>query len=120
MIDISKLISNLDIQMESAPVMRSRSNTLSVTDVLNYPNPIRSEGTTFGFTSTEQGANVQIRIYTPDGQKVHEIAAVTVKGYNNHIQWHPTSIKNGTYIYHLEISGQRGTFSKTGKCTVLQ
>ena len=120
MIDISKLISNLDIQLESVPVMRSRSNTLSVTDVLNYPNPIRSEGTTFGFTSTEHGANVQIRIYTPDGQKVHEIAAVTVTGYNNHIQWHPTSIKNGTYLYHLEISGQTGTFSKTGKCTVLQ
>jgi len=117
-VDVSTLFSIVDVE-ESVDSQFVSAPALSVTSVLNFPNPIETT-TTFGFNSTEAGANVTIEVFTLSGDKVAKITGVSTQGYNNHLTWSVGDVNNGTYLYRLNVSGTTGFVSKVGKCIVLK
>jgi subtilisin family serine protease len=119
LIDISVLLSQLGTPLSTA---LGTAPPLSIEDVFSYPNPIRrGDSPKFKVKTTENGAAITIRIYTPEGHLVDTLGGTSSgKSQYTEISWNPNGIKNGTYLYHVSINGQRGSVSKTGKCTILQ
>ena len=84
---------------------------LAITDLMNYPNPIRTT-TTFGFESTHSGAAATITIWDLQGRRLDTLTQDTVQGYNR-IEWDPQNVPNGTYLYTVDIrSGLDRVYSK--------
>lgn len=106
----------------------SSSQEIRVTDVLNYPNPMKSH-TRFTFCLTEP-ANVTIKIYTVAGRLVKVISEVPSEGTFNYeddrLLWNGTDeqghkLSNGTYIYKVVAENGAGVSGEaTGKLIVMR
>lgn len=92
-------------------------------DVYNYPNPVIDE-TYFVVNHNQSDADVvvTIRICDVSGRKVSEIKANRRAGDVSPIYWNCQSvgghIARGIYVYTIEISGNMGKNTKSGKMVV--
>ncbi|MFQ6674509.1 MAG: FlgD immunoglobulin-like domain containing protein, partial [Fidelibacterota bacterium] len=82
----------------------SSSKELTLTNVLNYPNPFR-DGTQFAF-ELNQEARVTIKVFTLSGQLVKELDPMDVFLGYSHIDWDGRDdfgdrIANGAYLYQV-------------------
>ena len=94
---------------------------MSLTQVQNFPNPLRTGVTTFGFsTNSDFGSDVTIDIYSLQGTRVAQIQDKTRLGYNNHIQWNGDNLDNGTYLYSITIQSTKGKQVKKGRLSLLR
>lgn len=101
----------------------SVEESLAITDVLNFPNPVRQEGTSFGMRSNKTG-HAKIKVYNLSGRHLATVDA-SLSGDYNAIPWNATddsgrALDNGTYIYvvHAESSGESQT--KKGLLSILR
>jgi hypothetical protein len=98
---------------------------LAVTDVLNYPNPMKSS-TRFTFWLTED-ADVSIKIFTVAGRLVRTIEDIAGKGgdFNYQVVWDGRDhrgdpVSNGVYLYKLTAKGAGSSAEQIGKLMVLR
>jgi len=94
------------------------SNESKITNLLNYPNPIRIS-TTFGFNSSIDGADVTIKIYDLNGEEVDTLQSQSTTGYNK-VSWNPGDLNNGTYVYVATIKNNGESEILKGKLSVLR
>ncbi|MGD9488961.1 MAG: type IX secretion system sortase PorU [Calditrichaceae bacterium] len=102
----------------------AESAQLTITDVINYPNPFRGE-TDFTFQTNLSGADVKIKIYTISGRIIQEINGnLTVPGYNQ-ISWDGRDrdgdeLANGVYLYKIILKYDGSTKEVIEKMVVLK
>lgn len=95
------------------------TNTLTLESVYNYPNPIVSNSTTFGFETAKEGAQVTISIYDLEGKKMTTLEDTTVNGYNR-VNWNLTDELNGTYLYIVELKDGSEVKTERQKLAVIR
>ncbi len=117
---------NYNEKSESFTVLGSDSkNDKWIGNLLNYPNPVKRKGTTFGFTVNMQSelSSYSITLYTINGRKVKTVENSNVD-YSDQFQsvyWDGKDADgdipaNGVYIYVLRAKFSDGkTISKKGK-----
>jgi subtilisin family serine protease len=110
---------------DRVPVQTAGSVVPELKEVLNFPNPCRSQGTTFGFITNKAG-EVVVRIFDMRGQlkKTLETSVVDGDRYNT-VFWDcyddaNTIIDNGTYFYIIEYKTSEKTLTARGRLSVLR
>ncbi|NBV42138.1 T9SS C-terminal target domain-containing protein, partial [bacterium] len=136
-IDSGRLISSLNLPTASivtamtkvvplvAPAPVSISSTGQaplLSRVFNFPNPVRSYLTKFGFNSSDTGT-VTIKVFDLSGRLVKTIDGLASAG-NNAISWDcmlnsGQLAANGTYLYLIQLNTSTGSTQSRGKLTVL-
>lgn len=116
---------NYSEKAESFEVVQESDNSSArIGNLLNYPNPIRKKGTTFGFAVDSQAdlESYTITIYTINGRKVKIIGDTMVNPAANYQQcfWDGKDDDgdipaNGVYIYILRARFSGDTVIKKGK-----
>jgi len=96
---------------------------ITVTNVLNFPNPIRSPSTQFGFAASIAGRAV-IRIFDLGGRCLKTMESPVSQGQNA-VSWDLVGDDgqippNGTYLYFVELKTDSGSARARGKLTVLR
>lgn len=96
---------------------------ITVTKVLNFPNPIRSPSTQFGFAASMAG-RATIRIFDLGGRCLKTLDSPVSQGQNA-VSWDVLGddgqiAPNGTYIYFVELKTDSGSARSRGKLTVLR
>jgi subtilisin family serine protease len=115
---LSSLGQHSDIQTIPLEVEPEDVESLSLTRVLNFPNPIQTS-TTFGFETNTAGASAKITIYDINGAEIESLDHTTVSGYNR-VSWTPSGLANGSYMYIVELSSAQGDELEKGVLTVLK
>lgn len=111
-------MSSIDASSIALEIEPESSDPLTVTRVLNFPNPI-STSTTFGFETNTEGALATVTIYDLYGNILETLSHITVSGYNR-IEWTPYGLPNGSYTYTLKLSSDVGDVLKKRVLTVLK
>lgn len=100
-------------------------NNLSITEMANYPNPMKTE-TNFMFKLSGESnpTTCKVKIFTVAGRLIKEINANAIVGYNN-ISWDGKDndgdyIANGTYLYKFIIEGNSQVETSIQKLAVLR
>ncbi|MBT6121618.1 T9SS type A sorting domain-containing protein, partial [bacterium] len=98
-------------------------DSLIVSLIANFPNPVRNDGTTFGFQSSGEG-DVKIDIYDIFGNQLSSLSSNVIDGYNT-IYWEGTSssgtaLSNGTYFYLVTVSSSTGQTIGKDKLSIVR
>jgi N-acetylneuraminic acid mutarotase len=66
----------------------------------NYPNPFRaSQGTTFRYVSKEKAESLEVRIFNTGGVPIDVVSG----SGSNEVKWQNASLRNGIYVYVMEV-----------------
>jgi hypothetical protein len=84
----------------------------SISQVINYPNPMRSE-TRFLYETTASSGEGKVRVFAVSGRTVANIPFTYSGGHEGVIEWNGQdddgdSLANGTYLYRLEMNTPSG------------
>ncbi len=118
---------NNNSSIASIEFIVSGSEGMQITNLSNYPNPFSTE-TTFAFNlPTNNGMyQVAIDVYSITGRHVKrfEKSLNAANGRRNELVWNIKSDKhgrldNGTYVYKLSISNERGYRSEVSRKLVI-
>ncbi|MFN0150430.1 MAG: C25 family cysteine peptidase [bacterium] len=107
-------------------------NEFSISEALNYPNPLRNEEqTSFSYRLTADAENVAIDIYTVNGRKVREL-----RGLSGYAGYNPSSaetegvwdgrdqdgdkVANGLYFFRVRAFSRGRTAEAIGKLVVMR
>lgn len=94
-------------------VAGTETGDISITDLLNYPNPMRSGVTTFTFLLNDDAGAANIKVFSQSGRLVETLRFNALNGFNM-VEWKPTrELANGVYFYKLTVRSQNGR--KTSK-----
>ncbi|MCE5249490.1 type IX secretion system sortase PorU [bacterium] len=112
---------NISKKVVKAHVVGSETGDIVIENLLNYPNPMNSDGTTFTFNLNDDAGSAKINIYSQSGRKVDELAFSAGYGYNT-LFWKPSfSLANGVYFYKLTVWSSNGRkSSKIEKLVVMR
>ncbi len=92
----------------TAYVVGSDSGDITIMDLLNYPNPMADDGTTFTFRLTDDAREATIKVYSQAGRLVDSMRFPASYGFNM-VEWKPPfSIANGVYFYKLSVKSLNG------------
>jgi hypothetical protein len=102
-------------------------NDLVLRDVVNYPNPFKSN-TSFTFQhNLAEPVNVKIKIFTIAGRKVIELKESNISDKFVKVEWDGrdgdgNSLSNGVYLYKLVVMTNDGKFNKEmlGKLAIIR
>jgi len=97
----------------------SSTGDFTLDNVYNFPNPIISNSTTFGFETTEAGAAVTVSIFDLDGNQITTLQDTSVDGYNS-ISWDLDNQPNGTYLYHVKLDNGETTEIALQKLAIIR
>jgi hypothetical protein len=104
----------------------SNNASLSVTNVINFPNPFKDK-TTFTFQHNYPDViKVKIKIYTVAGRLIRDITQENITDKFVAIDWNGKdedgeTLGNGVYIYRLTVESADGTsVTNSGKLAVLK
>jgi hypothetical protein len=102
-------------------VVGSESGDVTITDLLNYPNPMGTDGTTFTFNLNDDARHADIKVYSQSGRLVDTARFSAAYGFNQ-VYWKPpVVIANGVYFYKLNIVSMNGRkTSKIEKLVVMR
>ncbi len=100
---------------ESTYVLEADGSTLpdaSISRVLNYPNPMRSE-TRFLYETSASSGQGTVRVFAVSGRTVANIPFSYTGGHEGVIEWNGhddegDGLANGTYLYRLEMNTPSG------------
>jgi hypothetical protein len=95
--------------------------------VLSYPNPFRSEGTSFVYSNTAEILDGTIDVFTVSGKRVRRVEippGARLPGQNR-VYWDGRdgageSIANGTYLYVIRVNQRGGSATVRGSLSKLQ
>ena len=109
----------------TAANLKNLGNSLSLSEVFNFPNPVGSSGTKFGFIPNIGPVDVTVRIYSGEGSLLRTLESRNLQADYQTIDWDGTDdssrpLNNGIYFYLLDaaMSGQR--VMKKGKLAILR
>jgi hypothetical protein len=102
-------------------VIGSDTGDITIQNLLNYPNPMKSEGTTFTFSLTDDAGYADIKVFSQSGRLVEKVQFSAGYGFNQFF-WRPSSdIANGVYFYKLTVRSLNGRkASKIEKLVVMK
>jgi hypothetical protein len=105
----------------SLNVVGSQTGDVAIQNLLNYPNPMRSGGTTFTFSLTDDAGSADIKIYSLSGRLVDTVRFSAGYGFNQ-VPWKPPfELANGVYFYKLTVRSLNGRkASKIEKLAVMR
>lgn len=89
-------------------VVGSETGEISIQNLLAYPNPMRSDGTTFTFSLTDDAGSADIKIYSQSGRQVDAIRFRAGHGFNPVFWKPPFELANGVYFYKLTVRSLNG------------
>jgi hypothetical protein len=102
-------------------VVGSETGDITIQNLLNYPNPMKTGGTTFTFSLTDDAGYADIKVYSQSGRLVEKVQFSAGYGFNQ-IFWRPSAdIANGVYFYKLTVRSLNGRkASKIEKLVVMK
>ena len=112
------LESNEGDSASAAPSVLEERESLRLERVLNFPNPVQSGQTTFGF-ETNLNSNYRIRVFDLNGRLKKSLEGNASSGYNR-VDWVLDDIENGTYIYIVDLSQSSRSVQKQGLLSILK
>ncbi len=100
---------------ETTYVLESDGSTLpdaSISKVLNYPNPMKTE-TRFIYETSASSGEGKVRVFAVSGRSVANIPFIYSGGHEGIIEWNGQDddgdyLANGTYLYRLEMNTPSG------------
>ncbi len=93
---------------------------LTIADPLFYPNPSSGEGGAFTFVLSAPAAQVRIRVFSVAGNRVVDLSAEGLLGYNQ-VAWQPPAgLANGSYIYRISARSEGGDASADGVIQIVR
>ena len=105
----------------SAFVVGSETGDVTIQNLLNYPNPMDSDGTTFTFTLNDDVKYADIKIYSQSGRLVDRAKFNAEYGFNQFYWNPPVILANGVYFYKLSVISINGRkSSKIEKLVVMR
>jgi len=105
----------------SAQVIGTESGDITIVNLLNYPNPMANEGTTFTFSLNDDARSANIKVYSQSGRLVDTIRFFGEYGFNKVFWKPPVVLANGVYFYKLSIVSMNGRkASKIEKLVVMR
>ncbi|MFC1538150.1 type IX secretion system sortase PorU [Candidatus Latescibacterota bacterium] len=104
-----------------AQVVGTESGDVTIMDLLNYPNPMGTNGTTFTFNLNDDARSADIKIYSQAGRLVDITKFSAEYGYNQ-VYWNPPVVlANGVYFYKITVTSLNGRkTSKIEKIVVMR
>ncbi len=119
-----ELLENYDVNQLIHPVEET-TESLELTEVLNYPNPLDSSGTTFLYRLNREADEVTLRIYTATGRRLWESEETPSERGRNEIFWDGRDsegklVANGAYLYRLRAVTGEEKITRIGKLAVLR
>jgi Zn-dependent metalloprotease len=115
---------NVPNNLNTQSLQATDTNSLTIDNVINYPNPFSNEGTNFSF-QLSKSANINIKVYSTLGQLIKKIDTTAKEGFNS-IPWDGKNdfgetLANGVYFYLITATDNSGNQVKTrGKLAVLR
>ena len=105
----------------TANVVGSDTGDITIMNLLNYPNPMGNNGTTFTFSLTDDARTADIKVFSQSGRLVDNVRFPAGYGFNQ-VNWKPPfSIANGVYFYKLTVRSVNGRkSSKIEKLVVMK
>jgi hypothetical protein len=102
-------------------VIGSDTGDITIQNLLNYPNPMKRDGTTFTFSLTDDAGYADIKVYSQSGRLVDKMQFSAGYGFNQ-LFWKPSAdIANGVYFYKLTVRSLNGRkASKIEKLVVMK
>jgi len=102
-------------------VVGSEIGDVTILNLLNYPNPMNSNGTTFTFSLNDDVRYADIKIYSQSGRLIDTIKFNAEYGFNQ-VNWKPLFIlANGVYFYKITVRSINGRkSSKIEKFVVMR
>lgn len=102
-------------------VIGSDTGDITIQNLLNYPNPMKSDGTTFTFSLTDDAGYADIKVFSQSGRLVEKVQFSAGYGFNQFF-WKPSAdIANGVYFYKLTVRSLNGRkASKIEKLAVMK
>jgi len=112
---------NISKKQASAFVVGSETGEIVIENLLNYPNPMKSDGTSFTFGLNDDATRAIIKIYSQSGRMVDELSFSASYGFNTAF-WKPSfDLANGVYFYKLNVWSLNGRkASKIEKLVVMR
>ena len=105
----------------TATVAGSETGDISIQNLLNYPNPMANDGTTFTFNLTDYAEHASIKVYSVAGRQVDSITFAANYGFNTVYWTPPVVLANGVYFYKLSVTSSNGRkSSKIEKLVVMR
>ncbi|MCP4292042.1 MAG: T9SS type A sorting domain-containing protein [bacterium] len=91
---------------------KSGGTEASISQVLNYPNPMK-DGTRFLYETNAVSGEGKVRVFAVSGRIVANVPFVYTGGTEGVIEWNGRdddgdSLANGTYLYRLEMNTSAG------------
>ncbi|MCP4549779.1 MAG: T9SS type A sorting domain-containing protein [bacterium] len=80
----------------------------------SYPNPFNPK-TTFTF-SLDRSAHARLCVYDQGGRRVAELVNRNLPAGAHAVEWRPTNLSSGVYLYRLDVAGQ----VQTGKTVLVK
>ena len=102
---------------DQAYITELSSSSTTLSNVMNAPNPITSDTTTFYFQSTQADVTAGITLYSLEGKKLKEVSITASLGQNS-VQMDVSDLLNGVYIYVLKIEDTGDIVAE--KCHILR
>jgi hypothetical protein len=101
-----------------------READLSITEVLNHPNPMSSRAT-FCYSLTCDADEVTITIYTIRGRRVRTIVGASARAGYNEQMWasegdNGRKLASGTYLYKMVAERDGKRVQKVSKLSVIR
>ena len=112
---------NIAKKRVTASVVGSDTGEIVIQNLLNYPNPMDDDGTTFTFNLNDEANSAEIKLFSQSGRFVNSISFSASYGYNT-VFWKPDfSLANGVYFYKLTVRSLNGRkASKIEKLVVMR
>ena len=102
-------------------VVGSETGDVAISDLLNWPNPMGYNGTSFTFNLTDDARSAEIKIYSQAGRMVDSMRFAAGYGFNQHFWTPPFTLANGVYFYKLTVQSVNGRkTSKIEKLVVMK
>lgn len=104
-----------------ASVVGTEQGTIVIQNLLNYPNPMDSDGTWFTFNLNDDAGSAEIKLFSQSGRMVDSFSFSAGYGFNTFF-WKPAfDLANGVYFYKLTVRSVNGRkSSKIEKLVVMR
>ena len=105
-INTTKLYYSLSTQSENL----QPNQTNGIRNIFNYPNPMKSSGTSFGFDTDSVQSNIEVQIVDLAGQLIKTLSKTSSRIGHDSLFWDGSdnnnqAVNNGSYYYIFKIDG---------------
>ena len=97
----------------------SIDDTSLASDFMNFPNPVTTGQTTFGFMPLEENLSATIYIFNTSGEQIDEFDIDVDELSYTSIEWDASHLINGLYFTVLRVTSDTNESIYRNKCVIL-